>query len=175
MLDFLFDLCIINSHHRVTPNFFVFLFILLFVHVIYLFDYLSINNCICHYLSINNCIYHYLSLYLSPNPTITHYIYISLYLSITPSMYHSIYVSLHLCITPSMYHSFYVSLHLCFYHSIYVSLYLLLYLSLYLSLYLLSMKEKEAVIAPWFHLRLPSCGPGFESQANHLHFLQFIL
>ena len=25
-------------------------------------------------------------------------------------------------------------------------------------------------IAPWFHLRLPSCSPGFESQAHHLCF-----
>ena len=28
-----------------------------------------------------------------------------------------------------------------------------------------------AAIAPWFRLRLPSCGPGFESQAHH----QFVL
>ena len=27
-----------------------------------------------------------------------------------------------------------------------------------------------AAIAPWFHLRLPFCGPGFESQAHHLSF-----
>ena len=32
-----------------------------------------------------------------------------------------------------------------------------------------------ATIAPWFHLRLPSCGPWFESQAHHLHFFQFVL
>ena len=32
-----------------------------------------------------------------------------------------------------------------------------------------------ADIAPWFRLRLPSCGRGFESQANHLHFFQFVL
>ena len=25
-----------------------------------------------------------------------------------------------------------------------------------------------AAIAPWFRLLLPSCGPGFESQAHHL-------
>ena len=30
-----------------------------------------------------------------------------------------------------------------------------------------------AAIAPWFRLRLPSCGPGFESQAHHLRFFQF--
>ena len=30
-----------------------------------------------------------------------------------------------------------------------------------------------AAIAPWFCLRLPSCGPGFESQAHHLYFFQF--
>ena len=30
-------------------------------------------------------------------------------------------------------------------------------------------------IAPWFRLRLPSCGPGFESQAHHLRFFQFVL
>ena len=32
-----------------------------------------------------------------------------------------------------------------------------------------------AAIAPCFRLRLPSCGPGFESQAHHLHFFQFVL
>ena len=32
-----------------------------------------------------------------------------------------------------------------------------------------------AAIAPWFCLRLPSCGPGFESQAHHLRFFQFVL
>ena len=32
-----------------------------------------------------------------------------------------------------------------------------------------------AAIAPWFHLRLQSCGPTFESQAHHLHFFQFVL
>ena len=30
-------------------------------------------------------------------------------------------------------------------------------------------------IAPWFCLRLPSCGPGFKSQAHHLSFFQFVL
>ena len=34
---------------------------------------------------------------------------------------------------------------------------------------------RVAAIAPWFRLRLPSCGPGFESQANHLCFFQFVL
>ena len=32
-----------------------------------------------------------------------------------------------------------------------------------------------AAIAPWFHLRLQSCGPGFEYQAHHLCFFQFVL
>ena len=32
-----------------------------------------------------------------------------------------------------------------------------------------------AVIAPWFHLHLPSCGLGFESQAHKLVFFQFVL
>ena len=32
-----------------------------------------------------------------------------------------------------------------------------------------------AAIAPWFHLRLPSCGPWFKSQAHHLCFFQFVL
>ena len=32
-----------------------------------------------------------------------------------------------------------------------------------------------AAIAPWFRLHLPSCGPGFESQAHHLRFFQFVL
>ena len=31
------------------------------------------------------------------------------------------------------------------------------------------------VAAPWFRLHLPSCGPGFESQALHLRFFQFVL
>ena len=32
-----------------------------------------------------------------------------------------------------------------------------------------------AAIAQWYRLRLPSCGPGFESQAIHLCFFQFVL
>ena len=32
-----------------------------------------------------------------------------------------------------------------------------------------------AAIAPWFCLCLPSCGPGFESQAVHLCFFQFVI
>ena len=32
-----------------------------------------------------------------------------------------------------------------------------------------------AAIAPWFCLRLPSYGPGFESQAHHICFFQFVL
>ena len=32
-----------------------------------------------------------------------------------------------------------------------------------------------AAIAPWFRLHLPSCGPGFESQAHHSSFFQFVL
>ena len=32
-----------------------------------------------------------------------------------------------------------------------------------------------ASIAPWFHLRLPSCGPRLESQAHNLSFFQFEL
>ena len=31
-----------------------------------------------------------------------------------------------------------------------------------------------AAIAQWFCLRLPSCGPGFESQALHLRFFQLL-
>ena len=31
-----------------------------------------------------------------------------------------------------------------------------------------------ATIAQWIRLRLPFCCPGFESQAHHLHFHQFI-
>ena len=30
-------------------------------------------------------------------------------------------------------------------------------------------------IAPWFCLSLASCGPGFKSQALHLHFFQFVI
>ena len=32
-----------------------------------------------------------------------------------------------------------------------------------------------AAIAPWFCLRLQSCGPRFKSQAHHLRFFQFVL
>ena len=32
-----------------------------------------------------------------------------------------------------------------------------------------------ATIAPWFRLHLPSCSPGFESQAHHLRIFQFVL
>ena len=32
-----------------------------------------------------------------------------------------------------------------------------------------------AATAPWFCLHLPSCSPGLESQAHHLHFYQFVL
>ena len=35
--------------------------------------------------------------------------------------------------------------------------------------------EWVGAIAPRFCLRLPSCGPGFESQAHHLCFFQFVL
>ena len=31
-----------------------------------------------------------------------------------------------------------------------------------------------AAVAQWIRLRLPSCRPGFESQAHHLSFYQFI-
>ena len=34
---------------------------------------------------------------------------------------------------------------------------------------------RAAAIAPWFHLHLPSCGPGFGSQAHHLPLFQFVL
>jgi len=37
------------------------------------------------------------------------------------------------------------------------------------------MFDRVAAIAPWFRLRLPSCGPGFDSQALHLCFFQFVL
>ena len=39
----------------------------------------------------------------------------------------------------------------------------------------LNLTNEVAAIALWFHLRLPSCGPGFESQVHHLHFFQFVL
>ena len=32
-----------------------------------------------------------------------------------------------------------------------------------------------AAIAPWFRLRLPSCGPGFKSQAYHLCFFSICI
>ena len=35
--------------------------------------------------------------------------------------------------------------------------------------------HRGATIAQWIRLRLPSCRPGFESQAHHLRFYQFIL
>ena len=39
----------------------------------------------------------------------------------------------------------------------------------------LKLKLWVAAIAPWFRLRLPSCGPRFESEAHHLRFFQFEL
>ena len=36
------------------------------------------------------------------------------------------------------------------------------------------MKPRGAAIAQWIRLRLPSCCPGFKSQACHLCFNQFI-
>ena len=39
----------------------------------------------------------------------------------------------------------------------------------------LSILQKSKCIAPWFRLHLPTCGPGFESQAQHLYFFQLIL
>ena len=35
-------------------------------------------------------------------------------------------------------------------------------------------KSWGTAIAQWIRLRLPFCHPGFESQAHHLHFNQFI-
>ena len=35
--------------------------------------------------------------------------------------------------------------------------------------------NKKLASFPWFRLRLPSCGPGFEYQAHHLCFFQFVL
>ena len=40
--------------------------------------------------------------------------------------------------------------------------------------YYLHYEERVAAIAQWIHLRLPSCGPGFESQAHQLCFYRFI-
>ena len=34
---------------------------------------------------------------------------------------------------------------------------------------------RDAAVAQWICLRLPSCCPWFEYQANHLHFFQFLL
>ena len=36
-------------------------------------------------------------------------------------------------------------------------------------------KCRGAIIAQWIGIRLPSCCPGFESQANHIGFNQIIL
>ena len=36
-------------------------------------------------------------------------------------------------------------------------------------------RYRVATIALWFCLRLPSCGPWFESQAHHLRFFQFVI
>ena len=44
-------------------------------------------------------------------------------------------------------------------------------LHLFTPFYFKLTKILVAAIAPWFRLRLPSCGPGFESQAHH----QFVL
>ena len=37
--------------------------------------------------------------------------------------------------------------------------------------YVTKIRNWPAAIAPWFRLRLPSCGRGFESKAHHLSFL----
>ena len=40
------------------------------------------------------------------------------------------------------------------------------------------VKDSAFVVAAkalWFCLRLPSCGPRFESEALHLHFFQFVI
>ena len=44
-----------------------------------------------------------------------------------------------------------------------------------MQLFRLTAHHRAAAIAPWFRLRLPSCGPGFESQVHHLRFFQFVL
>ena len=45
--------------------------------------------------------------------------------------------------------------------------------------FVIQIKQNEsrqgAVIVQWIHLCLPSCYPGFETQAHHLHFYQIIL
>ena len=40
---------------------------------------------------------------------------------------------------------------------------------------LISIIEGVPAVAPWFRLRLSSCGPRFESQAHHLRIFEFIL
>ena len=37
------------------------------------------------------------------------------------------------------------------------------------------MLTRDAALAQWIRLRIPSCRPGFESQAHHQHFYQFML
>ena len=40
----------------------------------------------------------------------------------------------------------------------------------------ITLRLKEATaIAPWFRLQLPSCDPGFKSQAYHQLFYQFCI
>ena len=41
--------------------------------------------------------------------------------------------------------------------------------------YAVNMKPLAADIAPWYRLRLPTCGRRLESQAHHLCFFQFVL
>ena len=36
------------------------------------------------------------------------------------------------------------------------------------------LTTRVSTIAPWYCLRLPSCGRGFESQAHHLCYFQFV-
>ena len=87
---FLFDLYLINSHHRATPNFYKFLKISPYLTL--LFFTLSI------YHHINLSIYH----------SIYHSIYISLF---TPSIYLSLYPSITLFICLSIHPSIYLSLY----------------------------------------------------------------
>ena len=37
------------------------------------------------------------------------------------------------------------------------------------------INNHTSTIAQWIRLRLPSCNPGFESQAHHLRYYQFII
>ena len=77
------------------------------------------------------------------------------------------YKSMHLTVIKS---KFIISMSICIFLHIWSAKTFLSYLSCFKNTQL-----TKCSFEMWFRLHLPSCGPGFESQAHHLHFFQFVL